>query len=114
MQIDIQTRGFSLTNALLGYSQRRVLGAMAYISGHVNRVVIRLSDINGPRGGADKCCHVQVALAGMPDVVVEDTEINMYTAIDRAIDRARRTAVRKVDRQQTLQKQRLSLAYDQA
>ena len=114
MQIDIQTRGFSLTNALLGYSQRRVLGAMAYISGHVNRVVIRLSDINGPRGGADKCCHVQVALAGMPDVIVEDTEINMYTAIDRAIDRARRTAVRKVDRQQTLQKQRLPLVYDEA
>ena len=114
MQIDIQTRGFSLTNALLEYSQRRVLGAMAYISGHVNRVVIRLSDINGPRGGADKCCHVQVALAGMPDVIVEDTEIDMYTAIDRAIDRARRTAVRKVDRQHTLLKQRQFLAYDEA
>jgi len=113
MQIDIQTRGFSLTNALLGYSQRRVLGAMAYISGHVNRVVIRLSDINGPRGGADKCCHVQVALAGMPDVVVEDTEVDMYTAIDRAIDRARRTAVRKVDRQQTLLKQRQAFVYDE-
>ncbi len=113
MQIDIQTRGFSLTNALLGYSQRRVLGAMAYISGHVNRVVIRLSDINGPRGGADKCCHIQVALAGMPDVVVEDTETDMYTAIDRAIDRARRTAVRKVDRQQTLLKQRQTFAFDE-
>ena len=114
MQIDIQTRGFSLTHALLGYSQRRVLGAMAYISGHVNRVVIRLSDINGPRGGADKCCHIQVTLAGMPDVIVEDTEIDMYTAIDRAIDRARRTAVRKVDRQQTLLKQRQTFAFDEA
>ena len=113
MQIDVQTRGFSLTTALLGYSQRRVLGAMSYISGHVKRVVIRLSDINGPRGGADKCCHIQVALAGMPDVVVEDTEIDMYTAIDRAIDRARRTAERKLGRQQTLLKQRQSLVFDE-
>ena len=35
---------------------------------------MRLSDINGPRGGADKRCHLQVVLAGLPDVVVEDIE----------------------------------------
>ena len=113
MQIDIQTRGFSLTDALYSYSQRRVLGAMAYISGHVNRVFIRLSDINGPRGGADKCCRIQIALAGIPAVVVEDTEVNMYDAIDRAVDRARRTVVRKVDRQLTLHKQREPLVFDE-
>lgn len=112
MQIDIQSRGFSLTNALLGYSQRRVHFAMAYISGHINRVVIRLSDVNGPRGGADKCCHIHVGLAGIPDVVVEDTEVDMYAAIDRAIDRARRTVARKVDRQLTLHRQREPLVYD--
>lgn len=113
MQIDIQSRGFSLTDALHGYSQRRVLVAMAYASGHVNRVVIRLSDINGPRGGADKCCRIQVALAGIPDVVVEDTEVDMYDAIDRAVDRAKRTVVRKVDRQLTLLKQREPLVFDE-
>ena len=112
MQIDIQSRGFSLTSALLGYSQRRVHSAMAYISGHVDRVVIRLSDVNGPRGGVDKCCRIQVALAGIPDVVVEDTEFNMYAAIDRAIDRARRTVVRKVDRQLTLYRQSDQMVFD--
>jgi ribosome-associated translation inhibitor RaiA len=106
MQIDIQSRGFSLTDTLFSYAQRRLLIAMSYCSGHVNRVVIRLSDINGPRGGTDKRCHIQVALAGIPDVVVEDTEVNMYAAIDRAIDRARRTVFRKVDRQLTLNRQR--------
>jgi len=106
MKIDIQSRGFSLTDALFGYAQRRLLFALSYCSGHVNRVVIRLSDTNGPRGGADKRCHIQVVLAGIPDVVVEDTEVNLYAAIDRAIDRVRRTVVRKVDRQFTLSKQR--------
>jgi len=105
MQIDIQSRGFSLTDALFGYAQRRLLFALSYCSGHVNRVVIRLSDINGPRGGEDKRCHIQVVLAGIPDVVVEDTEVNLYDAIDRAIDRVRRTVVRKVDRQLTLSRQ---------
>lgn len=112
MQIDIQSRGFTMTDSLLGYARRRLLFAMAYCSGHVNRVVIRLSDINGPRGGADKRCHIQVALAGIPDVVVADTEVDMYAAIDRACDRTRRTVVRKVDRQLTLLKQRKPLELD--
>jgi ribosomal subunit interface protein len=112
MQIDIQSRGFTLTNALLTYSQRRVHFAMAYISSHVNRVAIRLSDVNGPRGGADKCCRIKLALAGIPDVVVEDTEVDMYAAIDRAIDRARRTVARKVDRQLTLHRQHEPLVFD--
>jgi ribosome-associated translation inhibitor RaiA len=105
MQIDIQSRGFSLTDSLLNYAQRRLRVALSYCSGHVKRVVVRLSDINGPRGGTDKCCHIQVALAGIPDVVIVDTEANMYAAIDRACNRAKRTVVRKVDRQMTLNKQ---------
>ncbi len=113
MQIDIQSRGFTLTDALLSYSQRRILFALTYCSGHINRVVIRLSDINGPRGGADKRCHVQIMLAGIPDVVVEDTEVDLYAAIDRAVDRARRTVVRKVDRQLTLLKHREPLVFEE-
>ena len=109
MQIDIQSRGFSLTDSLINYAQRRLGFAMSYCSGHIKRIVVRLSDTNGPRGGTDKCCHIQVALAGIPDVVVEDTEVNMYAAIDRACNRAKRTVVRKVDRQMTLNRQREQL-----
>jgi len=112
MQIDIQSRGFSLTDALLSHVRRRLVSAMSYCSGHVNRVVIRLSDINGPRGGADKRCHIQVVLAGIPDVVVEDTKVDLYDAIDRATDRARRSVFRKVDRQLTLFRQRQPLLLD--
>ncbi len=63
---------------------------------------MRLSAINGPLGGSDKRCHLQAVLAGLPDVVVEDTEADLYVAIDRATDRVGRTLVRKIDRQQTL------------
>ncbi len=63
---------------------------------------MRLSDINGPGGGADKRCHLQVVLAGLPDVVVEDVEADLHAAIDRAADRAGRTVLRKIGRQKTL------------
>jgi ribosome-associated translation inhibitor RaiA len=60
---------------------------------------------DGPRGGSDKRCHLRVVLAGLPAVVVEGTEGDLYVAIDRAADRAGRTLVRKIERRQTLLKQ---------
>jgi ribosomal subunit interface protein len=105
MQIDIQSRNFSLTDALRNHSEHRLHSALSCCSDHIQRVEMRLSDINGPRGGEDKCCHVQVVLAGLPDVVIEDVETDLYVAIDRATDRAGRTVVRKIERQQTLFKQ---------
>ena len=101
MRIDIKARDFSLTGALRSHAERRLRVALTCCDDHIQRVVMRLSDINGPRGGADKRCHLQVVLAGLPDVVVEDTEADLYVAIDRATDRAGRTLVRKIDRRKT-------------
>ena len=99
MQINIQARHFSLTDALRNHAERRLRFALSSCDNHIRQVVMRLSDINGPRGGADKRCHLQVMLTGLPDVVVEDTEADLYVAIDRATDRTRRTVGRRLARQ---------------
>ncbi|WJW74798.1 HPF/RaiA family ribosome-associated protein [Thiohalobacter sp. IOR34] len=99
MQIDIQTRHFSLTDALRGHVQRRLAFALSARTDHIQRVVVRLFDVNGPRGGTDKCCHVQVVLSHLPDVIIKDTEADLYTAIDRATDRAGRAVGRRLGRQ---------------
>lgn len=104
MQFDIQTRGFSMTDSLLNHTQRRLLFSLTFFKNKINRVIVRLSDVNGPRGGSDKRCHLQFKLEGLPDVVIEDTEVDLYAAIDRSIDRARRAVARKVDRQKKLLK----------
>ncbi|MEN8206414.1 MAG: HPF/RaiA family ribosome-associated protein [Pseudomonadota bacterium] len=98
MQINIQARNFSLTDALRSHTERRLGFALSARDDHIQRVIVRLSDINGPRGGADKCCHIQVALAHLPDVVIEDTEADLYAAIDRAAGRAGRTVGRRLVR----------------
>ncbi len=99
MQINIQARDFPLTSALSGHIERRLGFALSTRDEHIQRVVVRLSDINGPRGGPDKCCHIQVVLTHLPDVVIKDTEANLYAAIDRAADRAGRTIGRRLARQ---------------
>jgi ribosomal subunit interface protein len=98
MQIEIQARNFSLTEALRGHIQRRLGFALSTRYEHIKRILVRLSDINGPRGGNDKCCLIQVVLPGQADVVIEDTESNLYVAIDRAADRVSRTVTRRLGR----------------
>lgn len=98
MQIDIQARNFTLTSALRGHVERRLGFALSTRDEHIRRIIVRLSDINGPRGGEDKCCHIQVVLPNVPDVIIEDTEADVYTAIDRAADRAGRTVGRRLAR----------------
>ena len=105
LRIDIQARNFLLTDGLRRYAERRLHFALSCCQDRLQRIVIRLSDINGPRGGADKRCLLRVVLNGLPDVVIEDIEANPYVAIDRAADRAGRTVVRKIDRQQSLLRQ---------
>lgn len=102
MQIDIEARDFPLTEALRTHAGRRLRFALTCCGDYIRRVVMRLSDDNGPRGGTDKRCRLRVVLADLPDVVVEDVEADLYVAIDRATDRARRTLLRKIERREAL------------
>ncbi|HID48580.1 MAG TPA: HPF/RaiA family ribosome-associated protein [Chromatiales bacterium] len=111
MQIDIQARDFPLTEALRGHVHRRLGFALSARDEQIQLVQVRLYDINGPRGGADKCCHIQVVITHLPDVVIKDTEADLYMAIDRAADRAGRTVSRRLARQRT--RGRASSLYDQ-
>jgi ribosome-associated translation inhibitor RaiA len=96
MQIAIQARGFSLTDALEKHVNNRLGFALSRVTSRLRRVTVRLSDLNGPRGGIDKRCLIQVHLDGLPDVVVEDVQPNVYTAINRAAGRAARTIMRRL------------------
>lgn len=99
MQIDIQALNFSLTKDLRDYTKRRMRFALGTRDEHIQRIMVRLSDINGPRGGEDKCCQIQIVLPHLSDVVIEDTEVDMGAAIDKASDRAGCAVGRRLTRQ---------------
>lgn len=98
MQIDIQTHNFPLTDALRMYINRRLSFSLSARNHRIQRIMLWLSDVNGPKGGVDKCCQIKVVIPKMADIVIDDTKVNLYTAIDRAIHRASRTIERKLAR----------------
>jgi len=97
MRIDIQTRGFELTSALRAHAERRLQFALDWAGREVRNVNVCLSDINGPRGGNDKRCSIQIAI-GEKNLVVEDTEADLYLAIDRAVERSKRMLSKRLAR----------------
>jgi len=104
MQIDIQALNFPLTDALRERVRRRMGFALGGRDEHIQRVSVRLSDINGPKGGKDMCCQIRVILEKEPDVLVKDIETDLYVAIDRASDRVGRSVARRLDRRITRQR----------
>lgn len=97
MKIDIQARDFELTDGLREHVEHRLGFALSQFQDHTRGVVVRLSDINGPKGGGiDKCCHLRVRLNGLSDIVVEETEADFPVAVNRAADRAKRTLARRL------------------
>ncbi|TNF35505.1 MAG: HPF/RaiA family ribosome-associated protein [Gammaproteobacteria bacterium] len=113
MQIEIQALNFDLTQPLRNHVRRRLDFALSGRYEHIQRILVRLSDINGPRGGTDKCCLIQVILPQLADVLIEDIEADLYNAINRAADRAGRTVSRKLARQRD-KSQRMLTATAQA
>jgi putative sigma-54 modulation protein len=98
MRIDIKAKGFDLTEGLRDHTLRRLQFALGWANHDVRAVTVRLFDINGPRGGKDKRCRIQVPFPGTRNVVIEDTEADLYVAIDRAAERAERAVVRRLER----------------
>ena len=99
MRIEIQARKISLSRKLRRQAERRLRNALTRFDERIMSVSMRLSDSNGPRGTNDMNCQLQIVLPGKPDVVVEETRENLYVAINRAIERAGQTVVRKFDRE---------------
>lgn len=98
MIIDIQSLGFPITSALANYARRRLRFVLVRRSDRIQRVVVRLGDENGPRGGVDKYCRIQVRLFDAPVAVIEEVGSELYAVIDRATSRVGRVVVKHLDR----------------
>lgn len=73
---------------------RRLRFVMRRLAWLVPRAKVMLSDVNGPRGGVDKRCQVELKTDGHGSVVITSIARDWRTAIDTALARAARTLVR--------------------
>ncbi|MGB7302220.1 MAG: HPF/RaiA family ribosome-associated protein [Burkholderiaceae bacterium] len=108
MNVNIQAASFPLTGALLEHTQNRLRHAFSQRSDQIMRVMVRLGDNNGPRGGVDKFCHLQVQLKDARTVTINGVGEDLYKVITRVATRAGLNVARQIDRAKSRVRRRRS------
>ncbi len=99
MRIQINKRNVEVNEALRAHVERRVGFAFGRFGERIARVIVRFFDTNGHRGGVDKRCQIDVDLRPARAVRVEDTDADLFAAVDRAADRASRSVALVIERE---------------
>jgi putative sigma-54 modulation protein len=99
MRIDLKTFGFKSGRALKDFVARRISAALAHGADQLRWVVVRLLDENGPRGGLDKVCRVELVYRHREPLLVTAVSSDYYTAVEAAARRAGRASNRLLERQ---------------
>ena len=98
MQVEVRIQSADLTAAVHRYAARRIYFALGRFATRVGRVLVRLSDVNGTRGGVDQCCRISAEKLSSGKVVVEQVDADLFVAIDRAAERVGQVFKREIQR----------------
>lgn len=96
MRISIRSSaGWALPSA--DVARRRLEFALGRFASRVRSLRVRLTDLNGPRGGLDKKCLITARLDRPRRVIViEDIDADERVAVSRAVERLARAVSRAV------------------
>lgn len=97
MKIDVRFVGLEPSAALRDHAVRRLHLHLSRFGREVSMVVVRLRDVNGPKGGLDK--HCQVSLRGpRVSAVIGDVHEDAYAAVDLVVGRLTHAVGRVLER----------------
>jgi len=97
MQVFFKSRDAQAAD-LLDLTQRRTRFVLRRLAWLVPQATVTMSDVNGPRGGIDKHCQVELKTDVAGTVVVTSVASDWRSALDKALARASRFVLRLVRR----------------
>ncbi|MEO6708535.1 MAG: HPF/RaiA family ribosome-associated protein [Planctomycetota bacterium] len=96
--LTILSHGLELDEDLDAYVRSRIGSKLGKFETHMERISVRFSDLNGPKGGVDTECRVQVSLHSVPVVVVSARGTEPRRAFDSVANLVARTVQRSLER----------------
>lgn len=101
MPIAIRSGVFRIDADLRETVETRVRRGLRRYARRISEVRVWLDDANGPRGGMDRTCRIQVELRRAGTATVESRAETVYAALAGAIERAKTTVDRTLKRRRT-------------
>jgi ribosome-associated translation inhibitor RaiA len=96
MKMRLAAHGIELSGDLKDYVKRRVHFSLGRFAARIRSLSVRLGDVNGPRGGVDKCCDIRVDVGLRQKVIVREQQANLHAAVAFATERAERAVQRQL------------------
>jgi len=101
MKLEITGDRRSLPRTVKDVARRRLHYALGRFGHTIDRVTVRFSDENGPRGGGYQCKVLVVPSGQLRTLVIEESGRDLVSAIAQAAHRAGRAWGRMVSRLRT-------------
>jgi ribosome hibernation promoting factor len=104
--VDVRITGnnISISASLKTYTERRLRSVVGKAFKALKEAEVRLTDVNGPRGGVDKECAIRVQLHRKGVVFVRATGEDAYATVDKAVSRLKLAVVRRIDRSRSIRR----------
>jgi ribosomal subunit interface protein len=96
--VELRSHDAALTPSVRNYALEHIAGKLEKHAHHIQSVIIRFEDVTGSNHGEQKTCRIEVLLAGLPPVVVNEVHHDLRAAMDLAADRVERSVHREVQR----------------
>lgn len=95
MIIDVEYTLGELDDSLKTNIERRLILALSKVEPHIISIIVVLSNVN-KNDVYSKRCSLSISLNGISDILIEETQKDLNTAIDRVIQKATRIVFRKI------------------
>lgn len=117
MKIEVRASNVPISEPLALHIMKRLDFALRRYAERIDHVIVRLVDLNGPKGGADKRCTLSAQLVSpVEKLIVVATDADAYVAVNQAaarLDSRTTRAIRRsrfANRPRTARRQSLRMA----
>jgi putative sigma-54 modulation protein len=98
MKVQVRFRGIEASRVLAAHVTGKVHQHLSRFGRQVRDVVVRLSDLNGPRGGRDKLCQIDAKGKGIGLLHLSEIQDDFYAGVDIALSRLGQAIGRNIER----------------
>lgn len=98
MRVQVRGSNMMVNDGIRRHAENRLQFALDRFGNRIQEVIVRITDVSGPKGGPEKQAAVDVWMKPSRHVRVEDHQADIYAAIDSVADRVGRALAREVDR----------------
>lgn len=101
MNCDVHIHQVDLAGALRAYVQKSLRFKLGRHGGHVRTLKFRLTEQESSTGNGAKLCFLAAKLLPAGEVIITETNTDLFAAVSRAIERLKVALRRKMERQRS-------------